>query len=119
MLSCPHKKTRSAKTGYFILHKNLKTMTKNKNSHSLEKVKVLCLHGYRQDGNALKSKLGSFRKIAGKYSVFEFVDAPHMAPALEPALDSDSEKNGKYDQRSWWFNKDDGTFKGLEILLMF
>ncbi|EDW67700.2 esterase GA18864 isoform X2 [Drosophila virilis] len=53
-----------------------------------DKVRVLCLHGYRQDADSFKNKLGSFRKFA--------------EPSAEPVEQ----------QRSWWANKDDGTFKG-------
>ncbi|XP_017101841.2 esterase CG5412 [Drosophila bipectinata] len=71
-----------------------------------EKVKVLCLHGYRQNGDAFKNKLGSFRKFASKYAEFVFISAPHVAAALESSAEPVPE------QRSWWANKDDGTFKG-------
>ncbi|XP_017019961.1 esterase CG5412 [Drosophila kikkawai] len=71
-----------------------------------EKVRVLCLHGYRQNGDAFKNKLGSFRKFASKYAEFVFITAPHVAAALESAAEPVPE------QRSWWANKDDGTFKG-------
>ncbi|XP_037948773.1 esterase GA18864 [Teleopsis dalmanni] len=72
-----------------------------------EKLRVLCLHGYRQNGDAFKSKLGSFRKHVGKYADFVFIAAPHLAAALEMSPDNTQE-----DQRSWWANKDDGSFKG-------
>ncbi|EDW83180.1 uncharacterized protein Dwil_GK22454 [Drosophila willistoni] len=71
-----------------------------------EKVRVLCLHGYRQDADAFKSKIGSFRKFASKYADFVFITAPHVAPPLEANAEPVQE------QRSWWANKDDGTFKG-------
>ncbi|XP_022210718.2 esterase GA18864 [Drosophila obscura] len=73
-----------------------------------ERVRVLCLHGYRQDGDAFKSKLGSFRKFASKYAEFVFISAPHIAAPLESA----AEPLPVPEQRSWWANKDDGTFKG-------
>ncbi|XP_011186370.1 esterase GA18864 [Zeugodacus cucurbitae] len=71
-----------------------------------DKVRVLCLHGYRQNGDALKNKLGSFRKFAGKYAEFVFLTAPHQVVLPEAGGDQAPE------QRSWWANKDDGTFKG-------
>ncbi|XP_064549925.1 esterase GA18864 [Drosophila montana] len=71
-----------------------------------EKVRVLCLHGYRQDADSFKNKLGSFRKFAGKYAEFVFISAPHVAAPLEPSAEPVEQ------QRSWWANKDDGTFKG-------
>lgn len=71
-----------------------------------EKVRVLCLHGYRQNGDSFKSKLGSFRKHVQKYAEFVFIDAPHMAKPLEDGAEPQPE------QLSWWSNKDDGSFKG-------
>ncbi|XP_067629142.1 esterase GA18864 [Eurosta solidaginis] len=71
-----------------------------------DKVRVLCLHGYRQNGAALRNKLGSFRKFTGKYAEFIFLSAPHQAAPLEEGGEPVPE------QRSWWSNKDDGTFKG-------
>lgn len=70
------------------------------------KLKVLALHGYRQNGDSFKSKLGSLRKFINKYAELVFVTAPHVAPAMEGGSEPD------LGQRSWWFNKDDGTFKG-------
>lgn len=47
-----------------------------------DKLKILCLHGYRQNAAAFKSKLGSFRKLSNKYAELTFLDAIHQAPAL-------------------------------------
>lgn len=76
-----------------------------------DKIKVLCLHGYRQNGDSFKSKLGSFRKNVQKYAEFVFVSAPHVAPPIDDS-DASSTSGDLADQRSWWFNKDDGSFKG-------
>lgn len=71
-----------------------------------EKLRFLCLHGYHQNANGFKAKIGSFRKSVQKYAEFVFVSAPHVAPPRN-AGDAPSEE-----QRAWWFNKDDGTFSG-------
>lgn len=55
-----------------------------------DKLKILCLHGYRQNATAFKSKLGSFRKLSSKYAELTFLEAPHQAPPL-PEQGSDSE----------------------------
>ncbi|XP_019541752.3 esterase AAEL000016 [Aedes albopictus] len=73
------------------------------------KLKILALHGYRQNGDGFKSKLGSLRKFINKYAELVFVTAPHIAP---PLADADPGTEPDPTQRSWWFNKDDGTFKG-------
>lgn len=63
---------------------------------------MIAVAGYRQTGDGFKSKIGSFRKYLNKYVDFVFVTAPHVAPV------PDANDPGN----SWWFNKDDGTFKG-------
>lgn len=67
----------------------------------------MCLHGYRQNADSFKSKLGSFRKQLSKYVEFVFLSAPHIVPAAQ-----DQEDENRSEQRSWWFNHDNGTFKG-------
>lgn len=76
---------------------------------------------------------GSFRKHVNKYAEFVFITAPHkvIVPPTPSSNESsskssdstdDDSKNSKSNdadqtvndgnQRSWWSNKDDGTFKG-------
>lgn len=84
-------------------------ISKNSTTAKLEikdKLRVLCLHGYRQDGDTLRNKLGSFRKYVGRYADLVFITAPHSATPLEPGAEPLPQS------RSWWANKDDGTFKG-------
>lgn len=98
----------SEKLNNFIKLRMAKSNSKKSGTENFEykdKIKVLCLHGYRQTGDGFKSKIGSFRKFVNKYVEFTFITAPHQAPALE-------NEELKEDHRSWWFNKDDGTFKG-------
>lgn len=71
-----------------------------------DKLNLLCLHGYRQSGDSFKSKTGSFRKACKNYANFKYLDAPHLA---KPMNDGD---NHDEEQKSWWFNKDDKSFKG-------
>jgi len=61
------------------------------------KLKLLCLHGYRQSGKAAREKLGSFRKAVGKVAELDFVTAPHNIP-------------GEDEQYGWWFSKEDRSF---------
>jgi Serine hydrolase (FSH1) len=80
---------------------NPKKSTKGKAQPVItEKLKILCLHGYRQNGDSFKSKIGSFRKMISKYADLVFISATHPVPGDDK------------EQLSWWFNKDDGTFKG-------
>lgn len=71
-----------------------------------DKLNILCLHGYRQNEDSFRSKIGSFRKFLKSYANFEFITAPHVAKPLNEGDEVDES------QRSWWSNKDDGSFKG-------
>lgn len=68
------------------------------------KLNVLCVHGYRQNAEQFKSKIGSFRKFLKPFANFEFIDAPHRAKALQQGEEEVEE------QRGWWFNQADETF---------
>lgn len=41
------------------------------------KLKILALHGYRQNGAVFRAKIGSFRKAVAKYAQLVFLSAPH------------------------------------------
>lgn len=71
-----------------------------------DKLNVLCLHGYRQGAESFKSKTGSFRKFCKNYANFTYIDSPHLA---KPMNEGDEPVD---EQKSWWFNKDDKSFKG-------
>jgi hypothetical protein len=54
-------------------------------------LRILCLHGYRQNGNMFREKTGSLRKLLKKYVVeFVYIDAPHLIPILENNNDQDT-----------------------------
>lgn len=78
----------------------------NETIQEADKLNILCLHGYRQNGESFKSKTGSFRKFVKKFANFTYITAPHVAKSLN--------ENDPVDetQKSWWYNKDDGSFKG-------
>lgn len=72
----------------------------------IDKMKILCLHGYRQNADSFKSKIGSFRKFVNKYAEFVFISAPHIAP---PMISGDGEE----------VNGVDPTAKGKEFITTF
>lgn len=82
------------------MNKTVKTLQMNDKI----KLNILCMHGYRQNGEQFKSKIGSFRKYLKPCANFNFVDAPHTAKPLEEGVDEVEE------QRGWWFNQADNTF---------
>ncbi|CAO1439894.1 unnamed protein product [Diamesa tonsa] len=70
-----------------------------------DKMNILCLHGYRQNSVSFKNKTGSLRKLLKNYANFTYLEAPHLAKAMEGEEQSE-------EQKSWWSNKNDGSFKG-------
>ena len=66
-----------------------------------KKLKILCVHGYRQDGESFRSKLGSLRKSTKSLAEYTFVTAPLIV-----------DDNGK--ERGWWFSRTDNTFDAQE-----
>ncbi|CAF4817571.1 esterase CG5412 [Pieris napi] len=76
--------------------------THNKNIRT--KLKILALHGYRQNGTLFSGKIGSFRKTVSKYAQLVFISAPHKVFTDDGA--------GDEDVRSWWFNAEDNTYSG-------
>lgn len=72
-----------------------------------QKLKVLCLHGYRQTSTTFYEKLGAFRKMVGKKCDMKFVNAPHLVPPND-------DDNGA-EQRGWWFSQPHGYFKSTDV----
>lgn len=64
------------------------------------KLKVLCLHGYRQNEKTFREKSGGFRKLFKKYIDFTFVTAPHEIPEEINTTRQEEER-----ERGWWFSK--------------
>lgn len=117
-----------------------------KSEKHAERVRILCLHGYRQNADTFRAKIGiyllqspiksisnlirliytlfaigSVRKHLHKYAEFMFISAPHdvQIPAdeiSESTLPSNSDEstseNEEREEKSWWFNSDNQTFKG-------
>jgi hypothetical protein len=54
-------------------------------------LRVLCLHGYRQNGNMFREKTGSLRKLLKKHVAdFIYIDAPHLIPMQENVNEQDT-----------------------------
>lgn len=66
------------------------------------------MHGYRQDGQFFKEKLGGFRKNVKNFAELVFIDAPHIIP-------NDKEEGDVCPRsgRGWWFATEDDTFHAL------
>ncbi|XP_065339437.1 esterase CG5412 [Cloeon dipterum] len=80
-------------------------------STDLKTLRVLCIHGYRQNAEAFKGKIGSFRKIFKNKNVeFVFLNAPHEVPPID--TDGQNVTEEIPDQRGWWFCSEDKKFSG-------
>uniref|UniRef100_A0A069DPH8 Putative phospholipase/carboxyhydrolase n=1 Tax=Panstrongylus megistus TaxID=65343 RepID=A0A069DPH8_9HEMI len=66
-----------------------------------KKLKVLCLHGFRQNKDTFKQKLGFLRKMLKSYADFVFMDAPHTLTASS---------NDEVEEKSWWFTGENQTY---------
>ncbi|XP_071803823.1 esterase OVCA2-like [Asterias amurensis] len=71
-----------------------------------DKLKILCIHGYRQNAKIFRERTGALRKIIKKYTELEFISAPNK---VQP-----SEGEEDLDQRGWWFSTNESTFKASQ-----
>lgn len=61
-----------------------------------KKLKILCLHGFRQNASNLKGRLASFTRKLKHLAEFVFVDAPHELPFIYQSI-SNRVQDGKDD----------------------
>jgi hypothetical protein len=47
-----------------------------------KKLRILCLHGFRQDARLMKDSLARFQREVADLVHLEFADAPHTLPFL-------------------------------------
>ncbi|CAF0736222.1 unnamed protein product [Rotaria sordida] len=79
-------------------------------------LRILCLHGYRQNGNIFREKTGSFRKLLKKYvAEFVYIDAPHLIPIQDNTNEQDTgaTASNRSNERGWWFSSCDQTYDPL------
>ncbi|CAH8550785.1 unnamed protein product [Dicrocoelium dendriticum] len=67
----------------------------------MRKIKVLCLHGYRQTADSFYEKTGAFRKHLKKKADFAFLTAPNNIP--------------EDDGSAWWFSHPDLKFSAKDV----
>lgn len=51
------------------------------------KLKILAIHGYRQNAETFKAKTGSFRKMIHKWAQITYITAPHSVIVVEDSND--------------------------------
>ncbi|XP_040005698.1 esterase OVCA2 [Xiphias gladius] len=75
-------------------------------------LRVLCIHGYRQNGNSFREKTGALRKLLKKQVELVYLSAPHSVPAArreevpekENGSGSGPGPGADEDPRGWWFS---------------
>lgn len=46
-------------------------------------LRIICIHGYRQNGISFREKTGALRKILKKQVELVYISAPHQVPAIQ------------------------------------
>lgn len=73
-------------------------------------LRVLCIHGYRQNGSSFREKTGALRKLLKKQLELVYVTAPLTVPTAATEEVPKEENNsvpapeGNEDPRGWWFS---------------
>lgn len=69
-------------------------------------LRILCIHGYRQNGNSFREKTGALRKLLKKQVELVYISAPHQVSAIQNETNQEPEKacGGDEDQKGWWFS---------------
>ncbi|XP_023713089.1 esterase OVCA2 isoform X2 [Cryptotermes secundus] len=72
-------------------------------------LRILCLHGYGQNGEVFRRKLGGVRKLLKKNAELIFVTAPNKIPPPEEhsVTDENAQINDEY---AWWFTTENRMF---------
>ena len=87
------------------------------------KLRILCIHGYRQNAQTFREKTGALRKVMKKYADMDYITAPHRVPpgnmgnAAWASTPQEVESNGQSadpGERGWWFSREDEYFKSTE-----
>ncbi|XP_046397911.1 esterase OVCA2 [Ischnura elegans] len=73
-------------------------------------LRILCIHGYRQNASIFREKTGSLRKMLKKIAEMVYITAP-----LQVSEDDFRNESGTVvDGRGWWFSGPNSYFKALD-----
>ncbi|XP_026862296.2 esterase OVCA2 [Electrophorus electricus] len=68
-------------------------------------LRILCIHGYRQNSSSFREKTGALRKLLKKQVEFLYINAPHQLPPISNSQEQEKPASaGDEDQRGWWFS---------------
>ena len=73
------------------------------------KLRVLCLHGYRQNETVFRERSGALRKLIKKHIDFTFITAPHVIPEEANLARPEAEQ-----ERGWWFSKPSRSYNAMD-----
>lgn len=73
-------------------------------------LRILCIHGYRQNGSSFREKTGALRKLLKKHVELVYVNAPHCVQQVSSNEVQEKENGsgpgpgGDEDPKGWWFS---------------
>ncbi|XP_029544943.1 esterase OVCA2 isoform X2 [Oncorhynchus nerka] len=69
-------------------------------------LRILCIHGYRQNSGSFREKTGALRKLLKKYVELVYMSAPHRVQQTGDAQGKENEVGPGGDEapRGWWFS---------------
>jgi len=73
------------------------------------KLRILCLHGYRQNEQTFRERTGALRKLLKSTADFVFISAPHVIPEVE-----NLRRSPELREKSWWFSRPEQSYNALD-----
>ena len=73
------------------------------------KLRVLCLHGYRQNEAVFRERTGGLRKLLKRELEFVFIAAPHVIPEHDNVS-----RPPEQQERGWWFSRPEKGYNALD-----
>jgi len=73
------------------------------------KLKILCLHGYRQNEHIFRERTGALRKLLKSTVDFVFTSAPHVIPE-----ENNLKRSPEQREKGWWFSRPDQSYNALD-----
>ncbi|KAI1904442.1 hypothetical protein AGOR_G00005690 [Albula goreensis] len=70
-------------------------------------LRILCIHGYRQNSGSFRDKTGALRKLLKKQVEWVYMTAPHSVPQRTEVVQEQDQKEmakDEEDSRGWWFS---------------
>lgn len=95
--------------GHFLISRDFVYAAPINLVKKMAKLKVLCLHGYRQNETIFRERTGALRKLLKRNVDFFFISAPHVIPEEE-----NLKKPADQQERGWFFSRPEKGYKGTD-----